>query len=151
MNIIVSIHDKHLEKIKNGTKTSEVRKNIPKSRITVKASNKVVTKKRENEGVFLYWYNTKTKMIEGVSQFVYAKYVPNTKDDLHKVDIANFATQLTFEELKEYIGEKRKGFYLWDLGDYKSIEPYKLPEGKIPPQSWCYKDTIMPKPMFEKE
>lgn len=142
MEIIVSIHNKHLENIKNGSKTTEVRKNIPKNRITVKASNQVVTKNRENEGVFLYWYNTKTKMIEGVSQFVYAKYVPNTKDYLHKVDIANFATQLTFEELKEYIGEKRKGFYLWDLGAYESIEPFTLPKDKRAPQSWCYYDTI---------
>ena len=138
MKIIVSIHDKHLENIKQGKKVIEVRKDIPKSRITIKASGKMVTTKRENEGVFLYWYNTKTKKIEGISQFTYTSYIKITEGMLSLEE----ATRITPQELKAYLGEERDHFYLWYLGEYKSLEPYKLPEGKKAPQSWCYYNTI---------
>ena len=135
MKLIVSIHGKWLDKIKDGSKTIEVRRTIPKKPID----------KGEH---FIYWYNTDTKKIEGFSKLITVASM-DMHDTIYNDIVLTIAiaqtlsrTQLTKDELKEYQGE-RDCFYFWYIENYTDLEPFTLPKGKRAPQDWCYYDTIM--------
>ena len=130
MDIIASIHDNWFQLIASGEKTIEVRKSMPKDFIA-------------HDGSYVYWYNTKTKKIEGRSKLIKINFYG--RSEIYKTDYEK--TKLSQREIQDYMSQWA---FFWYLGDFEPLD-IKLPEGKRPPQSWCYKDTIMPKPMFEKE
>ncbi len=126
MDIIASIHDKWFQLIKSGEKTIEVRKTLPKRLV-------------EKENHYIYWYNTKTKKIEGKSRLACIESL--NEDSLYESDYEYSC--LSIEEIQEYVGGTSHipNIYFWYLGDFEPLD-IKLPESKRPPQSWCYYDTI---------
>lgn len=146
MNIIASIQDKWFQLIKSGKKTIEVRKSV--STKWLKLFNTDV--------INIYWYNTKTKRIEGKSRLnSFNKRKESILFGYYKDAISEQNKHcIPKDELQNYLGN-RKFLYFWWLGEFESIE-LELPQGKRPPQSWCYYDTIFHpliaiNPNFNKE
>ncbi len=133
MNIIASIDGYWFQKIKNGEKTIEVRKTVPKAN-----RSELFDSIKDR----IYWYNTKTRIIEGRSIFIEAKKY--SYDEVKQENIPQ-GHCLTNEYIKDYMnyGENRY-VYFWSLGEFEPLE-LELPEDKMPPQSWCYENTIFPK------
>lgn len=147
MNIIASIHDKWFQLIKSGEKTIEVRKNVP---LALRFYGDISL----NPIQYIYWYNTKTKTIDGRSRFI---DIFSLEDEIKIHDeweeLYSKQTCLSYVEAEDYL-VLNFGF-LWYLGEFEPLD-IKLPEGKRPPQSWCYKDTIFHpliaiNPNFNKE
>lgn len=122
MNIIVSIHGHWFQKIKSGEKTVEVRKTVPKSYFWEEGKTKI------------YWYDVSQKLIRGTSLLTAVSFCSADRFYGERKHL------LSEEEFKKYIGTDA-GTWFWYLGKFYPCR-FGLPEGKRPPQSWCYYNTI---------
>ncbi|MGL5955420.1 MAG: hypothetical protein ACRC0X_02255 [Brevinema sp.] len=125
MDIIASIHDQWLEKIKSGQKIVELRKTKPKN---IEFPCKI------------YWYNTKTKMIEGFSSLE-SIFHYDPKASQEDLSLLSTASCLSIQEIEKYRNDKEI-LYLWGVILFQSMIPTPLPKNKKAPQSWCYYRTI---------
>jgi len=124
MRLILSIHDKHLQNIINGSKTIELRKTFPK--------NTSPTSEFE-----IYFYNTKTKKIEAKINTRY-KAVPKVNIYLGLIGLHS---KVSFEEIIAYFSNSKEYTYYYFTSNICLLD-MPLPKERKAPQSWCYYETI---------
>ena len=142
MKIICSIKDKWFQLIASGEKTIEVRKSVPNSFIN--RYHWQANPRGNKPPFYIYWYNTKTKRIEGRSEFLGWNNTEEYKimEQWEHLTTGQLGTCLDREGLEKYMNGW-DSVVLWSLGTYETLEPFALPKDKRTPQSWCYYDTIM--------
>lgn len=123
-NILLSVKEKYVNMILNGTKTIELRKSLPKEKCVV----------------YIYCCKCDNKEISGkivgkfiLDDYIYVKSLENIENNclVTLLDKSN----ISYKELYNYV--TTQPFYCWHINKLKIFKRPKICNYKIP-QSWNY-------------